>query len=175
MNEKRNRSGLADVIVSLGSNLGDREWNVIRGNRCLGGYDGIEPLLFSSLYESKPEGEGFSGDFVNAVSLVRTAHPPGRFLDICQEVEIRSGRVRSSVTRDRTLDIDIILFGGLEIDSDRLRVPHPLFKKRTFVLRPLLEIVPGLHLPPFMTSVAEALEALGDSIETRKISSRAII
>ncbi len=164
-----------DAILSFGSNLGGREWNVIRGAGLLSGIEGVEVVLLSSLYESEPEGEGFSGDFVNAVAAVRTRLSPESLLGACQRVELRSGRVRSPGRRDRTLDIDIIFFGELEIDTKRLKVPHTRCRQRAFVLKPLHEILPEILLPPDAAPVSEVLESLDGIDKVRKISARAII
>ena len=164
-----------NVTLSLGSNVGEREWNIIRGVSLLSNCDGIETVGLSSLYESEPEGDGFSGRFINAVSLVKTIYSPELFLDVCQRVECRSGRVHTADCRDRTLDIDIIFFGNLEIDTERLKVPHRLYKNRVFVLKPLQEVAAEMLLPPDRIPVSELLTRLDNLDEVRKISARAII
>ncbi|MBN2184150.1 MAG: 2-amino-4-hydroxy-6-hydroxymethyldihydropteridine diphosphokinase [Candidatus Krumholzibacteriota bacterium] len=174
-NGKPDKNKVIDVILSLGSNVGEREWNIIRGVNMLSGCGGIEAAGLSSLYESEPEGSGFSGRFVNAVALVKTIHPPERFLDLCQRVERRAGRVHAAACRDRTLDIDIIFFGGLVIDTERLKVPHGLYRNREFVLKPLQEAAPEMLIPPDNIPVSVLLDRLGNPERVRKISARAII
>jgi 2-amino-4-hydroxy-6-hydroxymethyldihydropteridine diphosphokinase len=100
----------------------------------------------SSLYRSAPIGHAAQPDFVNAVAQLETGLPAARLLAELQELEARHGRQRSFANAPRTLDLDILLYGELSLDSPDLKIPHPRMHQRAFVLRPLLEIAPQLPL-----------------------------
>ena len=116
----------------------------------------------SSLFETEPVGEILDQpDFLNAAVRVRTPLDPEELLDLCKAIEAEHGR-ELGVPRHgpRPIDIDLLLLGDLEISTERLTLPHPEVTSRRFVLAPLLELDPGLHLPDG-TELRAALEALG--------------
>jgi 2-amino-4-hydroxy-6-hydroxymethyldihydropteridine diphosphokinase len=98
----------------------------------------------SSLYRTAPIGHPDQPDFINAVAQLETGLAAERLLAELQELEARHGRKRSFPNAPRTLDLDVLLFGDLTVDSPSLRIPHPRMRERAFVLKPLLEISPGL-------------------------------
>jgi 2-amino-4-hydroxy-6-hydroxymethyldihydropteridine diphosphokinase len=85
--------------------------------------------------------------YINAVVALRSALHPQPLLDALSKIEADHGRVRAERWGDRTLDIDIVSFGGLRVDSDRMRIPHPRAAERAFVLAPWLEINPDATIP----------------------------
>jgi 2-amino-4-hydroxy-6-hydroxymethyldihydropteridine diphosphokinase len=139
------------VILSIGSNLGDREATIRSAVAEIGALEGVTVTAASGLYESaamKESGEDAAAPaYLNAVVAARSALHPQSLLDALAEIESRHGRVREERWGDRTLDIDIVSFGGLRVDSDRLRIPHPRAAERVFVLAPWLEIQPEAVLP----------------------------
>ncbi|ATF09241.1 2-amino-4-hydroxy-6- hydroxymethyldihydropteridine pyrophosphokinase [Candidatus Enterovibrio altilux] len=109
---------------------------------------GTQFICCSSLYSSKPMGAYEQPDYVNAVAMINTLLEPLDLLDQTQRIELEFGRERKEARWDsRILDLDILLFGNLQIKSERLIVPHYGMKVRGFVLCPLAEIAPGLQLP----------------------------
>jgi 2-amino-4-hydroxy-6-hydroxymethyldihydropteridine diphosphokinase len=134
------------VVLSLGSNLGRREENLLGAVLRLGGAAGIRIGLLSSLFETEPVGIRTSKPFINACCVIETTLEPRALLDVCKALERAAGRESGAV--DRPLDIDVVLFGGLEIEEPDLVVPHPRFRYRRFVIEPLAEIAPDLELPP---------------------------
>lgn len=130
------------TVIALGSNIGDR----IRWLQC--GVDRLRsqpdttPVMVSRIYESKPEGEGLEGDFLNCALAVDTHLPPASLLIVCKEVEKLCGRDTSSGhgSRNRTLDLDIVFYGDDCIDEPGLRIPHPRWRERSFVVLPLLDL-----------------------------------
>ena len=166
---------VARVFLSLGSNRGSREWNILRGVDRLNRQPGVRIEKLSSLYESKPVGRGFSRTFINAVCLVETDLPPLGLLDVCQETEAFFGREHGTDHEDRTLDIDIVLYNDISMNTDRLRIPHPRFRGRLFVLEPLAEIAPDTQLPPDGIRAEPAASFTGRDMWVRRISSRRII
>lgn len=116
----------------------------------------------SSLYETEPVGEiPDQPDFLNAAVRIRTDINPEALLDICKAIEAEHGRVFGGPRHGpRSVDIDLLLLGDIEMSSNRLTLPHPEVTSRRFVLVPLLELDPDLQLPDG-TDLAGALAALG--------------
>jgi 2-amino-4-hydroxy-6-hydroxymethyldihydropteridine diphosphokinase len=86
--------------------------------------------------------------YVNAVACLETSLEPGALLDVFQEIERAAGRTRGPRRwQARTLDLDLLLFGSLRVESSRLTVPHPGVHERPFVIHPLAEIAPDLVIP----------------------------
>jgi 2-amino-4-hydroxy-6-hydroxymethyldihydropteridine diphosphokinase len=100
-------------------------------------------------------------DFLNAVARIRTALEPERLLDACKAIEVEQGRAFAGPRHGpRPIDLDLLLLGDIEMNSERLELPHPEVTSRRFVLVPLLELDPKLTLPDG-TELSAALEALG--------------
>lgn len=116
----------------------------------------------SSAYQTEPVGEiTEQPDFLNAAARIHTELRPEELLDVCKTIEVEHGRMFAAPRHGpRSLDIDLLLLGELELRSDRLTLPHPEVTRRRFVLEPLLELDPALSLPDG-TRLAEALAALG--------------
>ncbi|MEM1022433.1 MAG: 2-amino-4-hydroxy-6-hydroxymethyldihydropteridine diphosphokinase [Myxococcota bacterium] len=109
----------------------------------------------SRLYGSKPVGAADQPDYVNAVFEVETELGPMELLRACQGVEDRMGRVRKERWGARVIDLDILLYEERQIRSPELRIPHPEMHRRSFVLRPLAELVPERVLPGGRQTVRE--------------------
>ena len=109
--------------------------------------------MASSLYASAPQ-EAIGPEFVNAVAIYDTDLPPLALLDALQNLEKTAGRERPYLNAPRTLDLDIIFYGDIALDSPRLTLPHPRWQKRAFVLVPLAEISPDKVSPALLSSVA---------------------
>ena len=133
------------AYVGIGSNLGDPRAHVMQAFDELDRLPHTRVVKKSSLYRSAPVGYADQPDFVNAVAQLETGLPAERLLAEMQDVEARHGRRRSFPNAPRTLDLDLLLFGNLTLDTPALRIPHPRMHERAFVLKPLLEIAP--HLP----------------------------
>ena len=123
---------------------------------------GVEVTGSSSMYETDPVGPiPDQPDFLNAALRIQTALAPEELYEICKAVEIERGRIFAGPRQGpRSLDVDLLLLGDVELESERLTLPHPGVTSRRFVLVPLLEIEPDLRLPDG-TSLAETLAALG--------------
>ena len=137
------------AYVGLGSNLGEREatlWKALEG---LGATEGIQVLAVSSFRETDPVGVVDQPRFVNAAVALETSLRPRELLERLLDVERSLGRDRAVEERwgPRTLDLDLLLYGGESIDEPGLEVPHPRLAERAFVLEPLLELDPDLRLP----------------------------
>lgn len=139
------------AVLALGSNLGDREETIRAGIRDIGALSRVTVTGVSGLVETaavKPEGVDTDAPaYLNAVITIRTALDPHVLLRALNIIERDRGRVRETRWGDRTLDIDIIEFGGLMIASQDLTVPHPRAGERAFVLAPWLQVQPDATLP----------------------------
>lgn len=132
------------TYIALGSNLGDRELNVERAIRSMETEAGTL-LASSALYYSEPQGFSSENYFVNAVVLLDTELSPFELLEALQQIERNLGRVAKSVDgnySDRIIDLDILLYEGVTMDTPELKIPHPLMRERDFVMKPLYEL-PG--------------------------------
>jgi len=147
--------------LGLGSNVGDRTAHLRAAIEMLG-ERGMEVDAVSSGYETEPVGEVLDQpDFLNAAIRVRTELEPEALLDVCKEVEVERGRQLDAPRHSpRPLDVDLLLLGDLELETDRLTLPHPEVTTRRFVLAPLLELDPELALPDGRR-LADAIAALG--------------
>lgn len=158
------------AILSLGSNLGDRELTVRRAVRDIAGLDGVVVVAASGLVETaavKPEGvDERAPAYLNAVVAIRTTLQPHDLLTAVNGIEAAHGRVREVRWGDRTLDIDIVAFGGLELDTPELTLPHPRAAERSFVLAPWLQVDPDAMIPG-AGRVADLLGGLHSPAEFR--------
>lgn len=130
------------VYLGLGSNLGDRRAIIINTIKHINNKIG-KVIKKSSLIETAPWGYNSTNKFLNACICVQTKLSPQQLLDTTQEIELLMGRTNKSINgiyEDRTIDIDILLYDDLKIDKPNLKIPHPLMKKREFVMKPLDEI-----------------------------------
>ena len=149
------------AYVGLGSNLGEPARQVERALAELDRLPHSRMVKRSSLYRSAPVAYADQPDFVNAVAQLETGLPAERLLTELQDVEARHGRERSFPNAPRTLDLDLLMFGNLELRTERLTLPHPRMHERAFVLKPLLEVSPGASIPG-RGPAAELLPGLAD-------------
>ena len=154
------------AVIALGSNLGDREETIRAGIRDIAALAGVEVTAVSGLVETpalKPEGVDTDAPaYLNAVAAVSTTLDAHYLLRALNGIEAAHGRVRAARWGDRTLDLDIIEFGGLLIASVDLTVPHPRAGERAFVLAPWLQIAPDATLPG-LGRIDALLEATGET------------
>lgn len=135
------------AYVALGANLGDPRATVLAAFAALANLPESHLTRCSSLYRTAPVGILSQPDFVNAVALLETRLPPESLLDALLDLEARFGRLRRERNGPRTLDLDLLLYDGIELDLPRLTLPHPRLHLRAFVLLPLAEIAPDLAIP----------------------------
>lgn len=147
------------VYLGLGGNLGDREGNLRAAcERLQAGGVAIERC--SSLYETEPWGVIEQPRFLNAVCCGQTALDPYELLALAKRIEADLGRRPTVRYGPRPVDIDILLYGDRVLDTQDLTIPHPRLAERAFVLVPLGEIAPDLHLPGDARTVRELLEGV---------------
>ncbi len=134
---------MVQVCVAFGANLGDAKGAVLQAIADVGGLANTQLFKASALYASAPV-EAIGPQFINAVALYNTDLPPLDLLDALQRLENTAGRERPYLHAPRTLDLDMIWYGDLTLQSPRLTLPHPRWQQRAFVLLPLAEICPEL-------------------------------
>jgi 2-amino-4-hydroxy-6-hydroxymethyldihydropteridine diphosphokinase len=146
--------------LGLGSNVGDSAGHLRAAIELLA-ERGVEVEAVSSAYVTEPVGEILDQpDFLNAAVRIRTDLEPEALLDVCKSVEAERGRAFEAPRHSpRPLDVDLLLIGDIELETERLTLPHPEVSRRRFVLAPLLELDPELTLPNG-TRLAAALAAL---------------
>lgn len=131
------------AFVALGSNLGDREANLRRALELLQQND-IEVLKVSAFIETEPYGVTDQPRFLNGVCQVKTTLSPLELLRLLLAVEKEMGRVRLRHWGERNIDLDLLLYEDVIMDTEELRLPHPYMANRDFVMLPLAEIAPEL-------------------------------
>ncbi|GMQ77349.1 MAG: 2-amino-4-hydroxy-6-hydroxymethyldihydropteridine diphosphokinase [Gammaproteobacteria bacterium] len=136
------------VYIAIGSNLERPVRQVLQAKDALAGLPETRLLGLSPLYRNPAVGPGRQPEYVNAVAAVCTRLAPHDLLDALQAIEANQGRVRGPLRGlPRTLDLDLLLYGGRAISDQRLTVPHPRMQQRAFVLKPLLDLAPDLNVP----------------------------
>ncbi|MBX7150866.1 2-amino-4-hydroxy-6-hydroxymethyldihydropteridine diphosphokinase [bacterium] len=157
-------SSVHSVYLSLGSNIGDRKDFLNRALTMIGGVTIVSPF-----YETAPVGDESQDDFLNCAALIEAEEKPEALHQRLLSVEKQLGRERRAVWGPRTIDIDIIFFDDLIVNSDTLIIPHPRFAERNFVLVPLADIAPDFQCPVLKTTVSELLRRSPDKHAVKKI------
>jgi 2-amino-4-hydroxy-6-hydroxymethyldihydropteridine diphosphokinase len=155
---------MEEVLLSLGSNMGDRAGNLQKALSMIGERAG-EVAAVSSIYETEPWGFNADTPFYNMVAAVSTRLEPSEFLAEILAVEVKLGRVRdprSDRYTSRPIDIDILFFGDRVINTPGLSIPHPRLHERRFVLVPLNEIAAEKVHPISRKKVLTLLEECSD-------------
>lgn len=147
--------------LGLGSNLGRREEYLLQAINLLNGVSGIRILKCSNIYETEPVGFVDQPSFLNMAVKGETLLSPHQLLRITSRIEETLGRKRLVRWGPRTIDLDILVYGQLCLDTQELMLPHPRLKERAFVLLPLADIAADLSIPGVGQSVAQLLEKVG--------------
>jgi 2-amino-4-hydroxy-6-hydroxymethyldihydropteridine diphosphokinase len=137
------------IVLGFGSNLGDREEYTLAAYRLLEEELG-ELIRKSSFIETSPWGFESENSFINSVAVFETLKSPFEALAICNKIEKKLGRERNPEHKgyqNRIIDIDILFYENIVLDTPTLKIPHPLIQERDFVLTPLKEILPNLIHP----------------------------
>lgn len=153
-----------DVFIGLGSNLGDPQAQLRQAFAELHALPSTRLCARSPLYRSAPLGPADQPDYLNAVAHLETALEPQPLLEQLQAIEDAHDRVREQRWGPRTLDLDVLLYADREIATQSLTVPHPHLRERAFVLVPLYDVAPTLHLPG-----GDALASLVETIDRSQL------
>jgi len=162
------RNHATKAYVGLGSNLGDRAGNLLLAVRGM-----MEASLcvtrVSSIYETEAISEIDQPLFLNMVAeLGNTLPTPEQVMARLLRIEFVLGRTRELKNGPRTIDLDLLLYGDVEKETDFLRLPHPRLHERRFVLEPLAEVAPRLVHPLMKKTPGELLESVQDKSEVRR-------
>lgn len=158
---------MVEAFIGLGSNLGDGQATLREAWRQLGTVPGVVLGALSSPYRTAPVGIETSHWFTNAVGSLRTELLPDKLLGALLAIEIKLGRDRAQ-GRDRTVDLDLLLYGAASVDLPGCVVPHPEMARRLFVLAPLSELAPQLVHPQLGRTVRDLcreVEQAGQVVE----------
>jgi 2-amino-4-hydroxy-6-hydroxymethyldihydropteridine diphosphokinase len=160
----------SDAYIALGSNMGDRELNLLRAVGEIGRLTDGKVTGLSAFYETSPVGVADQDSFYNAVLRLHTSHTPHELLEKLLHIESSVfGRTRTTHWGPRRMDLDLLLYGETCIADEGLIVPHPRMSERRFVLQPLCDIAPGLVHPILGKTFAELLSALQSDETVTKI------
>jgi pantoate--beta-alanine ligase len=152
---------MPQALLALGSNLGDRAATLDRAVELLRQVAGTVVLRVSRWHETEPVGgPAGQGAYLNGAALVETSLDPHTLLAELQRIETKLGRVRSEHWGPRTVDLDLLLYDGLVLETAILTIPHPRMTERRFVLLPAAEIAPEMPHPLSGCSVRELFERL---------------
>jgi 2-amino-4-hydroxy-6-hydroxymethyldihydropteridine diphosphokinase len=132
------------VFIGIGSNLGNRYYNIRRAVQLLAAVKDVKIDKISSLIETMPQGGPRQGKYINGALKIITSLSAIGLLRILQEIENKLGRKRTVKNGSRTIDLDILLYGDKIVNQKNLQIPHPRMWERDFVTTPLREIAPEI-------------------------------
>src|SRR5271157_667119 len=149
------------VYLGMGANLGDRQGNLVQAIQSIRASASVESI--ASFYETKPVGYLEQPDFLNTACQITTDLSPLELLHFLKQIERQMGRQASFRNAPRPIDIDILLYDDLVLDTPELIIPHPRMTDRAFVLVPLAEIAPTVIHPTLNLSISELLQRVDQS------------
>ena len=149
---------MAIAYLALGTNIGNRRRNMITAAALLAERVG-DVLALSGFYETETWGFQSENTFLNAALRLETSLSPLELLKATQQIEVEMGRTQKSngTYHDRIIDIDILLYDDLILQTPELTLPHPLMQDRRFVMEPLLEIAPSVVHPVFKKTIVSLI------------------
>ncbi len=144
--------------IALGSNLGNRQTNLNHAIERIG--MSVNVVGVSPYYQSPSFGWPDGPDFLNAVLRFQTKFNPHQVMHLLLDIEKQFGRVRTDLNAPRTLDLDLLAFGSVTLDSDLLTLPHPRLWDRLFVLLPLADVAPEFRHPRTAAAIRHRINHL---------------
>ena len=137
------------AIIGIGTNIGDRYTNIKNAVSALELVPGVSVIRESAVYETEPWGYTDQDGFYNNVIEVETEKSPQALLGICLGIEAGMGRIREFKYGPRVIDLDLLFYEDRVLDTEELKLPHPLIGERDFVLVPLAELFPDMDIYGF--------------------------
>jgi 2-amino-4-hydroxy-6-hydroxymethyldihydropteridine diphosphokinase len=156
------------TYLLLGSNLGDKQVNLEKATTYLANHAGLITRK-SSIYETMPWGVSGQPSYWNQVVRQETALSPEELLQVIHSIEQQMGRERRIHYESRIIDIDILYYNDIVLETANLTIPHPQMTRRRFTLVPLAEIAPYLKHPVLHYSSQELLQLCKDNLEVVKL------
>ncbi|MHB1483612.1 MAG: 2-amino-4-hydroxy-6-hydroxymethyldihydropteridine diphosphokinase [Saccharofermentanales bacterium] len=156
------------AYIGLGSNMGDRISQLANALSLLKMTAGVKVVKVSPFYETKPVGYADQPYFLNCAAEIQATLSPFELLQVCQSIEKKLKRVRKIRWGPRTVDLDILFYGDKVIDDEILKIPHPRIQERGFVLKPLMDIAPGLIHPVLKATISELYAKFAESTDEAK-------
>lgn len=150
------------VYLGLGSNIGNRFKYLQDALNLINENDGIIILKVSNIYETEPWGFKSQGSFLNMAVESEVKLTPDSLLNVLKNIELKLGRTVNKKWHQREIDIDILFFGDLILDTDVIKIPHPEIPNRNFVLKPLNDLIPDFIHPVLKKTVNELLKKTND-------------
>ncbi|MSQ24752.1 MAG: 2-amino-4-hydroxy-6-hydroxymethyldihydropteridine diphosphokinase [Dehalococcoidia bacterium] len=160
------------MYLGLGANMGDRLANLGEALRRLSGHVAIQRV--SPVYETVPVGMAAQPDFLNAACLGTTALLPLALLERIKEIEQAMGRTGRTQNASRLIDIDILLYDGVTLETPSLTIPHPRLAERAFALAPLADIADGVLHPTLHETIATLAARVG-SVGVRRLDDVSLV
>lgn len=158
------------VVLGFGSNKGNRLRKINFAVKTLALNKGMNLLKVSEIYETEPWGFKKQKSFYNCAAVFLCRLTPLQLLDLAKEAEKKAGRTGSRKWQARELDIDILFYGNSVIHNKRLRIPHPYIECRNFVLKPLVDIIPGYMHPVSKRSILNLYYGSKDNCKVKEIN-----
>lgn len=149
---------MAKIYLGLGSNVGEREEFLRAAINTLSAK--ITNTTISSFYATAPWGKTDQAEFLNLCIFGETNLKPEELLKFIKQLEVSLGRAHSEKWGPREIDIDILFYDDLVVNTSQLEIPHPFLAERAFVLIPLAEIAPNLKHPVFKKTISELAKAV---------------
>ena len=157
------------VYIGFGSNIGDQLAHIQNAIHALSKTEGITLRKISSIYKTDPVGYEAQAQFLNGVAAIQTNLPPISLLHTLKNIETEVGRQHRIRWGPREIDLDILIYGDLCLQTEKLIIPHPEMHLRRFVLVPLAEIAPDVMHPVFQETIQTLLEHLEDDKSVHKL------
>lgn len=155
------------VVLGFGSNVGNRLSSIRSAVKATALTKGLDLLAISSVYETEPWGFKKQGKFLNLCAVFLCRLPAAELLKSVKNIEKKIGRVKRDKWQAREIDIDVLFYGSRIIRSGDLIIPHPFLQERNFVLKPLVEIMPGFIHPVLNKSIEELYRNSTDDCEVK--------
>jgi 2-amino-4-hydroxy-6-hydroxymethyldihydropteridine diphosphokinase len=152
-----------NIIILLGSNLGDRLVNLKQAITSIASFSSI--LQQSNIYQTAAWGNTDQADFLNQAIEIQTQHTAENLMHALLAIESQMGRVRLQKWEPRIIDLDIIFYESAIHTTDFIQIPHPEMQNRAFVLKPLLDLIPNFEHPILKQTISQLWEKCPDQLE----------